>query len=180
MGCNYDIAISYQSKLEKKASRLADYLRTEGLNVFFAPAKQSEIMSEKLHQVLYDVYRNQSLIKVLMVTEEYLKGDWTSLEMRMSLDSTKEEPKRLIIINYMGENLPDNLKDFIYLDGQKMYDDEIASMIIQRIQNMRKVHMDKKGEGEKRQYTEESIMINNNGGIVTGDGATFSNLHINN
>ena len=98
----------------------------------------------------------------------------------MSLDSTKEEPKRLIIINYMGENLPDNLKDFIYLDGQKMYEDEIASMIIQRIQNMRKAHMDKKGEGEKRQYTEESIMINNNGGIVTGNGATFSNLHINN
>lgn len=148
---------------------------------FFSPAKQSEIMSQKLHQVLYDVYKNQSLVKVLMVTEEYLKGEWTSLEMRMSLDSTKDENERLIIINYMGEDLPENLKSFIYLDGQKMYEDEMASMIAQRIYNIRKMNIEKakKGKEEKRDMG-EAIVIHNKGGVVVRDGATFGNLYFDN
>lgn len=70
----YDIAISYQSELEGKSSRIADYLQMKGMNVFFAPVKQMDILSGKLHQVLYDVYKNQSFIKVLLITEAYLKG----------------------------------------------------------------------------------------------------------
>ena len=60
-------------------------------------------------------------MKVLMVTKEYLQGEWTSLEMRMSLNSTDGDRRRLIIINYMGEALPDELKVFVYLDGNKWF-----------------------------------------------------------
>ena len=173
MEYKYDIAISYQSNLEKSASRIADYLQAEGLNVFFAPAKQREMLSEKLHQKLYDVYKNQSLIKVLLITESYLKGEWTSLEMRMSLDSTKNERKRLIIINYMGMDLPNNLKSFVYLNGKELHEDQLASIIAQRLRELQY-------NAEKtKQKTNTSSEIRNNHGIITGDNAHFGEIHFN-
>lgn len=181
----YDIAISYQSELEEKASKIADFLQAEQLNVFFAPMKQREMYSEKLHQVLYDVYKNQSFIKVLLVTKEYLEGEWTSLEMRMSMKSTEGERKRLLIINYMGNNLPEELKVFVYLDGQKLHEDEIASVIAQRISDLknneeRANEKESKENKENKEKSRESVQINNYGGITTGNGATISGVYINN
>lgn len=175
MKYKYDIAISYQSNLEESASRIADYLQAEGLNVFFAPAKQREMLSEKLHQILYDVYKNQSFIKVLLITESYLKGEWTSLEMRMSLDSTNKERKRLIIINYMGRDLPNDLKSFVYLNGKELHEDQLASIIAQRLRELRS---DAEISGEKmKQKNGTSPKIHNNQGIITGDNANFGEIH---
>lgn len=173
----YDVAISYQSSLEKRASRLADYLQAESLDVFFAPIKQREMLSGKLHQVLYDVYKNQSFVKVLLVTEEYLHGEWTSLEMRMSLDSTDGDRRRLVIINYMGEALPDELKVFVYLDGNKLFEDQLASAVAQRIFDLK----NKKRKEMYKQNSNERIKNDNlypevhftNNGIVTGNNAVL-------
>ena len=179
----YDVAISYQSSLEKRASRLADYLQAESLDVFFAPIKQREMLSGKLHQVLYDVYKNQSFVKVLLVTEEYLHGEWTSLEMRMSLDSTDGDRRRLVIINYMGEALPDELKVFVYLDGNKLFEDQLASAVAQRIFDLK----NKKRKEMYKQNSNERIKNDNlypevhftNNGIVTGYNSFFNDTQFN-
>ena len=179
----YDVAISYQSSLEKRASRLADYLQAESLDVFFAPIKQREMLSGKLHQVLYDVYKNQSFVKVLLVTEEYLHGEWTSLEMCMSLDSTDGDRRRLVIINYMGEALPDELKVFVYLDGNKLFEDQLASAVAQRIFDLK----NKKRKEMYKQNSNERIKNDNlypevhftNNGIVTGNNAVFNDTQFN-
>lgn len=178
----YDVAISYQNSLEKRASRLADYLQEESLDVFFAPVKQREMLSRKLHQVLYDIYKNQSFVKVLMVTKEYLQGEWTSLEMRMSLNSTDGDRRRLIIINYMGEALPDELKVFVYLDGNKLFEDQLAAAIAQRVFDLNS----KTREETYRQDINEKTKDDNlhsevhftNNGVITGNNAVFNNMHL--
>lgn len=170
----YDIAISYQEDLEESASRIADYLQSEGLDVFFAPSRQREMLSEKLHQILYDVYKNQSLVKVLLVTDAYLKGEWTSLEMRMALESTEGERKRLIIVNYIGDALPNNLKVFVYLDGKKLHEDQIASCIAQRTRTLRN-GVEKNMKTEKSDDSVFTLVQNN--GIISGDKSNFGDIH---
>lgn len=175
----YDVAISYQGKLEEKASKIADFLQMEELSVFFAPMKQREMLSEKLHQVLYDTYKNQSLLKVLLITEEYLQGEWTSLEMRVSMKSAEGEKRRLLIINYIGDDLPDNLKAFVYLDGQKLHEDEIAYAISQRVNDLKGKEKELTGEKGAKEKEGVSVRINNSG-FIAGNGATFHGNYIKN
>ena len=97
MKYEYDIALSYKSEIQEKVTRIADYLKADGWEVFFAPYRQQEMLSEDVHTTLYDVYKNKSFLKVLFITESYLVSEWTQLEMRMALNSTEEERSRLLI-----------------------------------------------------------------------------------
>ena len=46
-------------------------------------------MSEKLNEILYDIYKNQSLIRLLLISDAYLSSEWTQLEMRVSKGEEK-------------------------------------------------------------------------------------------
>lgn len=170
MEYKYDIAISYKSEMEEKAAKIADFLMADGWKVFFAPEEQEELLSEKLHQKLYEIYKNESMMKVLLISKGYLESEWTALEKRVSLESTKEQRKRLLIVNYTGEVFENELKSLVYIDGRKYHEDEIAAIITKRL----------KGFLDKREYenicNEGTNSIVNNSGIITGDNAYFGNV----
>lgn len=176
MKYDYDIAVSYQSEMEKTAERIYDYLVKDGWNVFYSPARQQEVLSEKIHQILYDVYKNKSYLKVLLISETYLEGEWTSLEKRVSLESTKEDRKRLLIVNYIDRNLlPEELRTLICLDGRKMKEDEIASLITRRLKKYLNEDAEKNMQSSmKRGNLQSSVIINN--GIMAGDNAHFETI----
>lgn len=177
MKYEFDIAISYKSEMEDKASKINDYLIEDGWKVFFAPARQQELLSEKIHQMLYGIYKNKSYMKVLLISENYLESEWTSLEKRVSLESTKEERKRLLIVNYTDKLvLPGELQPLQYLDGRKYQEDEIAALITERLQIlMKKSDPIPSSVGGKQSASGNNVTINN--GIIAGDNAHIENIH---
>lgn len=132
----YDVAISYQNEKYKEAEKIYYFLKSEGWNVFFAPEKQQEMVSERLDVKLYNLYKNQSYLKLLLVSQQYLTSEWTQLEKRMALDSIKEDNKRLVIVNYTKENLSEELSEFIYIDGMDKTEDQIAAFVNERLRNL--------------------------------------------
>lgn len=177
MNYEFDIAISYKSDMEETASKINDYLIVDGWNVFYAPDKQQELLSEKINQMLYGIYKNKSLMKVLLISENYLDGEWTSLEKRVSLESTKEDRMRLLIVNYTNRpTLPGELKDLMYVNGKEYKEDEIASLITNRLNLFFQKNDGTDSNRKKTQSPVENVTINNNGGIVTGNHAHISNI----
>lgn len=128
----YDVALSYESGSRDLVRSVAGYLKSESWRVFFAEEEQEEMLSEPLRERLYQIYQQDSLVKVLFVTEKYLQSEYTKLEKRCSLRSTKNHARRLIVVNFIGKKLPEDLKNFVYLDGNS-YADDIASFIGRRI-----------------------------------------------
>lgn len=185
MDYQYDVAISYKSELEQTAARINDFLVEDGWEVFFAPERQQELLSEKIHQMLYGIYKNKSLMKVLLVSDNYLTGDWTALEQRVSLQSKKEDRKRLLIVNYTDLLvLPGELKSLQYLDGRKYTEDQIAALVTERMHDFvlkkeQRVDEDMKKElGRSKIISSEKTIINNNGGIIAGDNSNFGDIHL--
>lgn len=169
----YDVAISYQNEKFTSAKKINNFLKAEGLKVFFAPENQQEIISENLHTKLYNLYKNQSYLKLLLVSSRYLTSEWTQLEKRMALESTRENNKRLIIVNYTGKNLPEELSEFAYIDGRDKTEDQIAAFVSERLKNL-------KGQPDLRTYTQNrsqatSSWVNN--GINIGGHATIGDIH---
>lgn len=180
MEYEFDVAISYKSEMEEKAVKLVDYLTADGWRVFFAPGRQQELLSQKIYQKLYDVYKNRSLMKVLMISESYLSSEWTLLEKRVSMESTKDDRQRLVIVNYTDHTiLPGDLSPLHYLNGKKLYEDEIAAIVTERIRQYRSGNQGefkktRKEKGEKSGNRSKSITINH--GIIAGDNAHFKNI----
>lgn len=180
----YDIAISYKSEIEEKAARLNDFLTEDGWRVFFAPARQQELLSEKIHQMLYGIYKNKSLMKILLISDSYLEGDWTGLEKRVSLQSTKIDRKRLLIVNYTDQLiLPGELQALQYLDGHKYTEDQIAALVTERmmdfvLKNIKNgLDQNIKYDVEKAPRNKSGNVVVNNHGIITGDSAHFDKIY---
>lgn len=172
----YDVAISYQNEIEDKAAKIAHYLQRENLQVFLAPEKQSEILSENLYEVLYDIYKNQSLIRLLLVSDSYLTSEWAQLERRVSKGENSSDIKRRIVVNYtVNQELPKDLKNLVYIDGNRRYEDEIAVLVSQRARDLKKENREQI-ESEQRNTSQSKVSIQNNNGIVTGDNAHFGNI----
>lgn len=171
MSYKYDVAISYQNEIEDTAAKIADYLRRENLQVFFAPERQLEILSENLHEVLYDTYKNQSLIRLLLVSDLYLTSEWTQLEKRVSQAENPSDMKRRIVVDYtVNQELPKDLKKLVYIDGNKLYEDEIASLVSQRVKDL-------KNENEEQTKSEKGGPLQNK--IIQNNYGTINNKTVN-
>lgn len=176
MNYEYDVAISYKSELRNKAIKIADYLTADGWKVFLDENERQELLSQKIHQELYDIYKNRSLMKVLLLSDSYFEGEWTALEMRASIESTKQDRKRLLIVNYAKCPLPDSICSLQYLDGTKIHEDEIAYVITERISKYLINHAKDQGNLSHKNRNIEIKKVINNHGIVTGDHAHFGNI----
>lgn len=177
----YDAALSYESESQDFVKEISDILTAEGWNIFFALDRRKELLSKNLKSELYRIYQNDSLVKVLFVTDKYLRSQYTMLEERRALSSARENPEKLIVVNFIGENLPKELKPFVYLEGNN-FPDEIAFWISERIKELKtgKV-ITKKDEDVKRIVEGQSInIISNNGGYIFGDNAHLSNVSFKN
>ncbi|MBP3602519.1 MAG: toll/interleukin-1 receptor domain-containing protein [Lachnospiraceae bacterium] len=178
----YDAALSYESESQEFVKEVADYLRAEGWEVFFAPERKEEMLSEHLNSKLYQIYQKESLIKVLFVTEKYLESSYTMLEARRSLSSARENARRLIVVNFIGEKLPKELKSFVYIEGDN-FSDEIAFLVSSRINELKAENSAAEKKEEKRRVEAENQTCNvaiNNSGYIFGDNAKLDHVHINN
>lgn len=175
----FDVALSYEGKAEKFVQEVADYLIGEKWNVFFAPYYKKELLSENLKSELYQIYEKKSLIKVLFITERYLQSEFTRLEARRAVKSAEQDTRRLIVVNFIGKNLPEHLKKYVYLD-YNVSTDEIADLVSGRVQELKgadstseKALSNRAPQGGIFNYVE------NNNGAVMGNYAHISNLTIN-
>lgn len=175
----YDVALSYESASRDLVRKVAGYLKSESWRVFFAEEEQQEMLSEPLREKLYQIYQRDSLVKVLFVTEKYLQSEYTMLEKRCSLRSTKNNARRLIVVNFMGKRLPEDLRDSVYLDGN-IFADEIASFIGRRIAECRDQDAadTERPTGQKAEDNDSfriaNVSVNN--GIRIGDNANLRNV----
>lgn len=173
MDYKYDVALSFSDEKKREVGKIANYLEAAGLQVFFYKNRQQELISHDLDKKTYEIYHEQSLVKVLFLTERYGERIYTQLEKRLSIDSTKMQRERLIIVNYLGNKIEAEFGKVIYIDGNNEKTDEIAMRIQQRV-------LDIKGAGMRRKPNcENKYTVVNNKGIVAGDNASFRNITFN-
>lgn len=189
----YDVALSYESGLQDFVQEVASTLAGQGCKVFFAPDRQKEMLSANLKSKLYQVYQNESLVKVLFVTDEYLESEYTQLEMRRSVSSSREDTRRLIVVNFIGKKLPKELQPFVYLEGNSKPDD-VVFWVDERVKELKaeentqakrenrkeenKAGKDIAGNGKEDNCKAAGgqKIVYNQGGIVFGDNASLNHV----
>lgn len=177
----YDVALSYESESQNFVQEVFAILAKEKWNIFFAPDRKKELLSQNLKSELYQIYQNESLVKVLFVTDKYMQSQYTMLEKRRSLSSARENERRLIVVNFIGERLPEELEPFVYLEGDN-FPDDIAFWISERIKELKAAESsqndieDKRNEKKSIAEGTQINVVTNDGGIIFGNNADLNNV----
>lgn len=176
----YDVALSYQSESQEFVRDVSVFLTADGWNVYFDLDRKEEMLSQNLKSKLYQIYQNESLLDVLFVTDKYLQSQYTMLEERRALCCARKNAKRVIVVNFMGERLPKELKEFVYLEGSDP-SDEIAYRIGERIRELKKAIVSQNDieNTEIKKQTGSGLIQKNvvtNTGIMFGNNANLKNV----
>ena len=110
-----------------------------------------------------------------------MENQYTLLEARRSFMSVEDNQRRLIIVNFMGKDLPEPYSTYVYLDGDLSADD-IAYRIGERVKELRgECSTDLKvadKSPDANVYIKNINKVENNNGIITGDNAHMDNVSI--
>ena len=97
MNNHFNIAISYSRDSENYVKQLVEILSNK-YSVFFDIQQYKMLVCKFLHEVLYDVFYNQSDFAVLIITHEYLKRMHPMWEAKTVIAKSVSSPGRYFIV----------------------------------------------------------------------------------
>lgn len=123
------VFISYAQEDKEKALKLAQTLKDNDFEIWFDEfnLKLGDSISEKVSQGI-----NHSSYYLLIITKKFLESsEWVSRELKLMIRSIEEYPNRKIIPLLFEKNieLPNSIKDRIYLDYSSNIDDSNNKLI---------------------------------------------------
>lgn len=126
----YDVAISYAGEQVHFVKRVADLLKAEGLEVFFAPKREGDFVAEDMIVRLYRLYRYECRFVAAFVTEDYLKKDITMHEAATAMLRSEEEGHNCLIPICFGQARLERLDpDINYICADGLREVELAEKI---------------------------------------------------
>jgi TIR domain len=95
---HYDFALSYAGPDEPFVNQVVNSMRARGLQVFFAPDEQADIIGRNLIDYLSEVYLNKARYCLVFISNHYAERKWTDRVERPAAQSRAlEQTGRYII-----------------------------------------------------------------------------------
>lgn len=96
----------------------------------------------------------------------------------MSQAEDPSDMKRRIVVDYtINHELPEELKKLVYIDGNKLYEDEIASLVSRRVKDLK--NEDEVQRGPEKEIPLQNKIIENNYGTINNKTVNLGdNVHL--
>jgi RES domain-containing protein len=82
----YDVALSFAGEDRPYVRQIADFLRSNGIRVFFDEYERANLLGKELISFLEDIYKNKARFVIVFASKSYLLKDWTNHELRSALN----------------------------------------------------------------------------------------------
>jgi TIR domain len=93
----YDVALSFAGQDRLYVGRVADFLHTQGVAVFYDEFKEVDLWGKDLAEHLDSVYRTGAQYCVIFISEHYAKKMWPNHERRSALARSVESKREYIL-----------------------------------------------------------------------------------
>ncbi len=99
----YDVVLSFAGEDRKYVERVAKYLRSNDVRVFYDGFEQADLWGKDLAEHFDLVYQQSGQYCAIFVSESYAKKMWTRHERRSALARALKESKEYILPAYFDE-----------------------------------------------------------------------------
>lgn len=131
----YKFALSFSGRDRHLAERLAEHFTAAGLSIFYDDHNPQELVGKNLREYFQRVFGLDSEYCIILVSEAYVKGPWTTHEREMAQDRAMRERDKEYILPVMIEDnvrLPGMSDDVGYLPLSKYSIEEIAEILVRK------------------------------------------------
>lgn len=130
----YDIAISFAGEDRSVAKQLASGLRKKGVKIFYDEYEQSNLWGKDLYQHLSEVYSKKARYCLVLISEHYVRKNWTQHELRSAQERAFNENKEYILPIRLDDTKAPGIHSTIgYLDLRSMGIDGIINATLQKL-----------------------------------------------
>ena len=130
----YDVGLSFAGEDRHYVSQVADFLRQEGIKVFYDEFEQVNLWGKDLYQYLCDIYKNKCKYTIIFISKAYAEKRWTKHELKSSQTRAfKENIEYILPVRFDDTNLPGLNETIGYLNGNDISPKKLAQFTIAKV-----------------------------------------------
>ncbi|WP_298416828.1 toll/interleukin-1 receptor domain-containing protein [uncultured Kordia sp.] len=111
----YDVVISFSEAQKDIAVGICVALEKLNIKTYYYPYNQEENAGFELEDNLAKLFRDSAKIALAILSEEYLLGEYTQLELKVILERLKIDSNYFIPILCENTELPTKIKKIAYI-----------------------------------------------------------------
>lgn len=130
----YDVALSFAGEDRDYVEKVAAYLKSRGLDVFYDAYERVDLWGKDLYEHLSNVYKDQSHFVVMFVSKHYAAKIWTTHERRSAQARALVENSEYILpARFDDTEVPGLLLTTGYIDLRGMDAAVFAELIVAKV-----------------------------------------------
>lgn len=133
----YEVVLSFAGEDRKYVEKVAEYLKSNGVKVFYDRYEEVTLWGKDLAEHLDKVYRGSARYCVIFISSAYANKIWTNHEKRSALAKAIEEKEEYILPARFDDTEILGIRPTIgYVDLRKKTPEELGKMILQKLGRM--------------------------------------------
>ena len=132
---DYDIAISYASQQSYYVETVAELVRNNGINVFYAPFEEIDMWGRDIEQYLHDTYFSKAKTCLMFISKEYEASEWCRLESKTAFARQKEQGLYILPVRFDDTVLPDLNPHLIFLEVARNPPHVLSEKIVKKLEH---------------------------------------------
>lgn len=131
----WDVAISFAGEDRDVAKKFRDVCKNRGIEVFYDFDEQAKLWGKDLSKVLTEVYRNEALFMVILISENYPEKDWTNFEFVNGKDAAKDRTLEYLLPARLDDTHIVGLKETVgMIDLRKQSMENLVEVLAEKIE----------------------------------------------
>lgn len=131
----YDVVFSLAGKHSSFSQKLKDYLEKKGVTCWIYFDNEAELVGKDQPAFFEELFIKKAKHCIILISDEYIGKEWTSLEKQYILSRSMRDPNYLIPVQMDNAKLP-GLSDTIgYISLKNRPPEEIGEIILKRIKD---------------------------------------------
>ena len=130
----YDVLFSFAGEDRKYVEEAADYLRSNGVSVFYDRYEEVTLWGKDLAEHFDSIYRFSGQYCVIFISKHYADKMWTKHERRSALDrALKEHQEYLLPVRVDGTEVPGIRSTVAHLSTSDKSPTELGIAILKKL-----------------------------------------------
>jgi hypothetical protein len=130
----YDVALSFAGEDRVYVEKVADYLKENGVKVFYDDFEKIDLWGKNLYEYLDSIYREKSRYCVMFFSSSYAKRIWTNHERKSAqARAIKEKGEYILPARFDKTEIPGIIPTVGYIDLRSLEPEEFGELIIKKL-----------------------------------------------
>jgi hypothetical protein len=130
----FQVALSFAGEDRKVAEQLAKTLRERGVAVFYDEFAKSTLWGKDLYQHLQTIYKDRAQYCVVLVSQHYIKKNWTKHELKQAQARSFSSDREYILpLRLDDTSLPGLAPTIGYLDLRNTTLPQVAVLLLEKL-----------------------------------------------